>query len=161
PANIRAMPAARTMGHAVGAGSSISTAARSPRLTVDADCGIATSTSSAPDHVDDGEDDDPHRVDEVPVEGEHPDPRRVLADDAAGEGEDRHDRHEDEADDDVEGVQADERVVRRSEQVRGDREPVFVDQSVPFLPGAVEEETTQKEGHQPQAHERAARAALE
>src|SRR5262245_19273887 len=104
PANIRVIPTANTIGHAVGAGSSMSTVARSLAMA-----------PSAPDHVHDGEDDDPHGVDEVPVERERPDARRVLAADEAGDGEDRHDRHQHDTDGDVERVQSDERVVRRPE----------------------------------------------
>src|SRR5260221_318806 len=115
PANISVTPAARTIGHAVGAGTSISMAAR-----------FSISLSSAPKHVDDGEHDDPDGVHEVPVEGQHSDPRRMLPADVPGDGERRDDRHENQADDHVERVQADQRVVRGPEQVRGDREPVLV-----------------------------------
>ena len=52
---------------------------------------------------------------------------------------------------DVSGVQTDERVVGRSKKIRGDCQTVFVDQPVPFLSCAIEEQSTQRNGQQPQA----------
>src|SRR5438093_4800907 len=56
PAKSSVTPKARTIGHAVGAG--ISSVVLSVAI-------------SAPDDVDDCEDDDPHYVDEVPIERQH------------------------------------------------------------------------------------------
>src|SRR5262249_18071760 len=157
PANMSVTPAARTSGHAVGAGISISKALRSDDGT---GC-MATAVSSAPDHVDDREDDDPDPVDEVPVQSEHIDAGRVLPSDVAGDREQRDDRHQDQADDDVERVQADQRVVRGPEQVRGNREPVLVDQPVPFPPRAEQKRSPERDRRKPQRDERPARAALQ
>src|SRR5262245_60433102 len=110
PANMSVTPAARTSGHAVGAGISISKALRS-----DGTGCVVNAVPSAPDHVDDREDDEPDPVYEVPVERKHTHAGRVLPADVAD------DRHQDQAHDDVERVQADQRVVRGPEQVRGNR----------------------------------------
>src|SRR5258707_13897423 len=158
PAKTSVTPAARTMGQAVGAGSSISRAVRSDG---GATCGVAMAVSSAPDDVDDGEHDDPDDVDEVPVEGKHADAPGVLPADVSGDGEQRHDRHQSQADDHVQPVQADQRVVRGPEQVGGDGEAVLVDQPVPFLRGAEQERSAERDREQPEPDERAARAALE
>src|SRR5262249_33621986 len=98
PANMSVTPAARTSGHAVGAGTSISRALRSEG----GGASVTTAVSSAPDHVDDREDDDPDGVHEVPVERDHVHAGRLLAVDVAGDGEQRDDRHQDHAHHDVE-----------------------------------------------------------
>ena len=64
--------------------------------------------------------------------------------------EHRDDREHDQTCGDVKGMQADQRVIGCSEQVGRDRQPVFVDQPVPFLRRAVEEQTTKRNGEQPQ-----------
>ena len=81
PAKSSVAPKARTIGQAVGAGRStlfgraalISSSVRSS----------VTCLLSAPDHVDDREDDDPDGVHEVPVQREHVRAVRVLATDLA------------------------------------------------------------------------------
>src|SRR6266478_6326607 len=77
---------------------------------------------SAPDHVDDGEDDDPDRVDEMPVPGHelHALDVRGLERSRPGEHADEREHHD--PDDHVRGVQADQRVERRPEQIRPDRD---------------------------------------
>ena len=71
------------------------------------------------------------------------------------------DAEHDQADGDVEGVQADQRVVGRAEQVRGDRQPVLVDQPVPFLASAVQEQTAEHDRQRPQRQERAVARRVE
>ena len=50
-------------------------------------------------------------------------------------------------------MQPDKRVIRRSEQVGRDRKPVFVDQPVPFLRCAIEEQSTKRDSEQPESKE--------
>src|SRR5262245_35280456 len=160
PANASVHPDASTSGHAVGAGTS--SARRSRGLEARRSMVSGTDMiSSARDDVHDGEHDDPDGVDEVPVEREDVDARRVDQPDPTDHAERQHDREHHEADGDVERMQADERVVGRAEEIRGDRQAVFVDQSVPFLCRAEHEQRAQGYGQRPQRDERASAPALE
>src|SRR5579875_2147817 len=70
----------------------------------------------APNDVDDGEDHDPDGVDEVPVEGEGLDALAVTLIDVTRQRKREDGEQHDEADDDVGGVEPDERVVRRADE---------------------------------------------
>ncbi len=61
----------------------------------------------------------------------------------------------------MKGVQANQRVVRCSKKVRGDSQPVLVDQAVPFLARAVQKEAAKSDREQPQKQECASSAALQ
>src|SRR5208283_4776693 len=75
PANIKVKPKAKTKGHAVGAGTSISRGARGLSLI----CSVVRNvvmvlpqrSSSASQHVNNGENNHPNSIDEVPVHREH------------------------------------------------------------------------------------------
>src|SRR6266481_7275344 len=99
---------------------------------------------SAPDHVDDGEDDDPDRVDEMPVPGHelHALDVRGLERPRPGEHADEREHHD--PDDHVRGVQADQRVKRRPEQIRPDRQSVPRDEPHPLGRGTGEEHDRQQ-----------------
>src|SRR5262249_20196616 len=114
---------------------------------------------SAAHDVDEGEDDDPDRVDEVPVEADDLELLEVLAADALGEREDRHHGHEDEADGHVARVQADERVEGGAEEVGGDGEALVDDEVPPLDSGAAEEDGAEDESRDPPAGEAAPAAA--
>src|SRR5690348_4790040 len=85
---------------------------------------------SATHNVDDGEDDDPNAIDKMPVQRKHIDASRLIPPDTASQTEHKHDAKHDQTCGDVKSVQTDQRVISRSKEVRGDPEPVFVDQTV-------------------------------
>src|SRR5215469_11716572 len=140
PANIKVKPKAKTRGQAVEAGTSISTGARGLCSTCSTDTSVAMFFSSAAENVNDGENNDPHGIHKMPVHGQHLDASRLLRRNATCQPEKQHDAQQDQSNSHVRGVQANQRVVRCSEKVRRDGEPVFVNQAVPFLAGAVQEE---------------------
>src|SRR5438309_1998898 len=96
---------------------------------------------SASDHVDDGEDDDPDRVHEMPVPGHelHALDVRGLERPRPGEHADEREHHD--PDDHVRGVQADQRVKRRPEQIRPDRDAFARDEPQPLGPVPVRNTT--------------------
>ena len=67
------------------------------------------------DDVDDGEDDDPDGVDKVPVDGDDFQPLGMMLRELTGEREDESKTEHDQADDDVRGMQANERIKSGSE----------------------------------------------
>src|SRR5690349_5001051 len=73
PAKSSVVPNASTIGHAVGAGIS-RVIARLPRVFASA---VFIRGASTSDYVDHREDDDPDRVDEVPIERQRVEPFRV------------------------------------------------------------------------------------
>jgi len=77
---------------------------------------------SAPDNINDGENDDPEDIHEMPVHGEHFDSARLIPVYAAGHDKDHHDQKYAQPSRDVKGVQSYERVIGCPEEVRGDRE---------------------------------------
>src|SRR4029453_3354350 len=142
PANPSVMPSAAIIGQAVGAGSSMNSSesrcgggslipfGSARRRRVAAAVGGARRASS--DHVHGGEDDHPHRVDEVPVPGEYLDALGMRRVHGTAQAENQHQREQHEADGHVAGVEADQRVVGGAEQVGPDRQVMPVDQAVPF-----------------------------
>src|SRR5262249_20988867 len=99
---------------------------RQPRIG--ADCAYASCTTrpagkfNPPDgwaleDVDRGEDDDPHHVDEVPVDARHLDPEvfLLLGAEMAAEGADRREAEQTQADEDVGAVEARQAVEDRTE----------------------------------------------
>src|SRR6266851_7365241 len=138
PAKRRVAPKAKMKGQAVGAGTSIVRGGREPLFC----CSVANSAAmspSAPENVNYGKNHNPYGVDEMPVHREHFDVARLLYSYTATKSEDRNGQEHDETCGNVKPVQADKRVIGCPEQVGGDRQPVFVDQSVPFLRCAIEE----------------------
>src|SRR5215813_5037751 len=91
PAKSSVVPNASTNGQVVAAGTS-SALGTSGRAFVRVSMSVRMPIASAPDHVDHGEDDDPHRVDEVPVHGEHFESRRVLAAHVSAHCQQEHER---------------------------------------------------------------------
>ena len=115
-----------------------------------ADVRLAISLSSAAENVDNGENHDPHGIHKMPVQGKHFHARGLLRPDAARQAKQKHDGEHDQTHGDVEGVQADERIIGRSEKVGGDGQPVFIDQAVPLLAGAEQKETAENNREKPQ-----------
>src|SRR6516165_11233808 len=140
PANIKVKPKAKTRGHAVDAGTSISTGARGLCSACSMDASVAIFFSSAAKNVNHGENNDPHGIHKMPVHRQHVDASRLLRPNTTRQPEKQHDAQQDQSNSHVRGVQANQRVVRCSKKVRRDGEPVFVNQAVPFLAGAVQEE---------------------
>src|SRR5215468_1445408 len=138
PANNKVHPKARTRGQAVGAGTSISCGVWPLSLKCSFISNVAISLSSASQNVHDGKNDDPNHIDKMPVQRKHFDRMGVLPAYPAGKREDRHNDEHDHSCRDVECVQTDERVVGCPEEIGGDRQPVLVDQPVPFPSGSKE-----------------------
>src|SRR3954465_15654079 len=150
PANRRATPKAKMKGHAVGAGTSIVRGARHVSFNCSVVDSVAMSTSAS-ENVNYGKNHNPYDVDEMPVHREHFDMTGLLHPDTATQSKDR-DRHEhDETCGDVKRVQPDKRVICCPEQVGRDRQPVLVDQPMPFLRRAIEEQSTKRNGEQPES----------
>src|SRR5579864_8597012 len=152
PANRRVAPKAKMKGHAVGAGTSIVRGVRHVSFNCSVANSVAISTSAA-ENVNYGKNHNPYGVDEMPVHREHFDVTGLLHPHTAAKAEHRNGHEHDETRCDVKRVQADKRVIGCSEQVGRDRQPVFVDQPVPFLRRAIEEQTTQCNGEQPESKE--------
>src|ERR1017187_237073 len=139
PARMSETPSASTRGHAVGRGSWIAAGSVFGCWSC-----IAVLWLLSAEEVNNGEDDDPDGVDKMPVERKHLDPAGVFGGEAAGEREDEGQRKHDEADDDVAGVQADERVEGGAEEISADGEAVAVDELVPLMRGAAEEDASEQ-----------------
>src|SRR5712692_1095573 len=152
PANRRVAPKAKMNGQAVGAGSSIVRGRREPSFNCSVANSVAMSTS-APENVNYGKNHNPYGVDEVPVHREHFDVTRLLHSHTATKSEHRNGQEHDETSGDVKRVQADKRVICCSEKVGRDRQPVFIDQPVPFLRCAIEEQSTKCDSEQPESKE--------
>src|SRR5882762_9979458 len=158
PAKRRVAPKAKMNGQAVGAGTSIVRGVRK----VSFNCSdIVAMSPSAPENVNYGKNHNPYGVDEMPVHREHFDVTRPLHSHTATKSEHRNGQEHDETCGDVKPVQADKRVICCPEQVGRDRQPVFVDQSVPFLRCAIEEQSTQGNSEQPESKECESNAACQ
>ena len=100
--------------------SAIAEPAATPKITTQrktASSEIFPSSRADAEDVDGGEDDEPHDVDEVPVDPGHLDAEMVLGvgPEVAAEGADRGEAEEHETDEDVGAVQAGEAVEDRAE----------------------------------------------
>src|SRR5712691_8617910 len=160
PANRRVAPKARMKGQAVGAGTSIARGGRHASFICSVANTVAISTS-APENVNYGKNHNPYGVDEMPVHREHFDVTGLLHSHTATKSEHRNRHEHDETCGDVKRVQPDKRVICCPELVGRDRQPVFVDQPVPFLRGSIEEQTTQCNGEQPESKECKSNAACQ
>src|ERR1700722_17614125 len=78
--------------------------------------------SSTAENVNYRENDDPDRVDEVPVHGKHANAARLILIYPAGQTKKKDDQKHEQSSGDMECVKTDERVIGRSKQVRGDRQ---------------------------------------
>src|SRR6266481_4772758 len=151
PANRSIAPNARTSGQGVDAGTSTTSGELSWSGRRDS---TDTCSSSATDDVDDQEDRDPHDVDEMPVQTQEVDARGMLSFDVAAGSQQRDRRERNQADRHMEGVQPDEGVVSRSEQVGTDRQPFVANQVSPFERRAAEEDRPEHDGGDPGSRER-------
>src|SRR3974390_3203192 len=114
--------------------------------------------SSAPDDIDNSENDDPDGVYKMPVHGENLHAQRVLRTNAAGDSEQQDRQQHDQADSNVEAVQADERIIGGAEKIGGDGETLVVNQVVPFTAGAQEKEAPEEDSEEPGEEEGSALA---
>src|SRR5579862_2983782 len=97
----------------------------------------------------------------MPIQGKYIDASRVLRSDAPCQSEEKHDAQHDQSSSNVKGVQANERVVCRSKEIRGNSQPVFVDQAVPFLARAVQKEGAKSDREQPREQKCGASSAFQ
>src|SRR4051812_14511607 len=116
-------------------------------------------STSAAENVNYGKNHNPYGVDEMPVHREHFDVTGLLHFHTATKSEHRDRYQHDETCGDVKRMQPDERVICCPEQVGRDREPVLVDQPMPFLRGAIEKQSTKRDGEQPESKESEANPA--
>src|ERR1700690_428004 len=151
PAKRRVAPKARMKGQAVEAGTSIVWGVREASFKCSVD--LVAISASAPENVNYGKNHNPYGIDEMPVHREHFDVTGLLHSHPATKSENRNGREHDQTCGDVKRMQADQRVICRSEKIGRDRQPVFVDQAVPFLRGAIKEQSTQRNGQDPQGEE--------
>src|SRR5262249_45152798 len=112
-------------------------------------------------HVNDGENDDPHDIYEMPVHRKHFHTTHLIRTDTTCQTEQQHDAQHDQACADVKGVQTDQRVIGRSEKVCGNRQSVLIDQPVPLLCSAVHEGASEHDCEQPQSKKRSLLSACE
>src|SRR5262249_26566904 len=110
PANTRVNPKARTSGHGVDAGTWISRGARELCSDCSSSRTVAISSpsrfwSSAANDVNDGENDDPHDIHEMPVHRKHFHTTRLMRADTTGQTEEQHDAQHDQTRADVKSVQ--------------------------------------------------------
>src|SRR5882724_12283417 len=152
PANRRVAPNAKMNGQAVGAGTSIVREVGKVSFNCSVVDIVATSPSASK-NVNYGKNHNPYGIDEMPVHREHFDVAGLLHSHTATKSEHRNGQEHDEACGDVKCVQPDQRVICCSEQVGRDRQPVFVDQPVPFLGCAIEEQATKGNGKHPESKE--------
>src|SRR5208337_185752 len=117
--------------------------------------------SSATENVNHREDNHPHGVHEMPVHGKHLDTSRMLPTYTSSQSEEQNDDQHEQTYCDVKGVQTDQRVVRRAKKIRRDCETVLVNQPMPLLAGAEQEETTQHNCQEPHTEKGAALVAIE
>jgi hypothetical protein len=75
---------------------------------------------------------DPHPIDEVPVNRQHIQPLRVCLLHMPGHRQRQRDRQHDESDHHVGRVQADQRVKRRTKEIRPNRQSKIMDQVIPL-----------------------------
>src|SRR5271157_75954 len=120
PEHAKAKPKAKTKGHAVDAGTSISRGARGLSLIGSVVSKVAivlpqrsssVPLASAAQHVNNSENHHPHGIHKVPVHREDLHATRLLRAHASGQSKDRDNQEHDQACGDVKGVQADQRVV--------------------------------------------------
>src|SRR5947208_16364795 len=89
---------------------------------------------STPDDVNDGEHDDPHRVDEMPIESQHMSAFRMFLFHRTRTREGHHDHQSNQAYDTMPCVQTDERIESCAKEIRLDCESFVVNQPIPFSP---------------------------
>ncbi len=70
--------------------------------------------------------------------------------DTPRQAEKEHDTKHEQTGGDVKRVQTDKRVIRGPKKIGRNCQPVFVDEAVPFPPGAVQEESAEKNGKREQ-----------
>src|SRR5262249_46485273 len=104
--------------------------------------GASPFLSSSTQNVNHSENNHPHRIHKMPVQGEHVDASGLLRANSASKREEQDNAQHDQPRDYVKGVQANQRVVRCSKKIRRDGQPVFVNQAVPFLASAVKKQGT-------------------
>ena len=106
-------------------------------------------SESGADDVNDGDDDNPDRVHEMPIPGNHLDVLGVVCGDLAQQAEDEDEGQEKKPDDHMARMEPDERVERGAEDVRRQGEVVLVDEVLPLRPGKPEEVSSERDRDRP------------
>ncbi len=101
------------------------------------------------DDVNNGHDDDPDGVDEVPVPGNHLEVFEVMFRHALEKYEEPDRTQQDETDQHVAEVQADERIEGRAKDVRAEREMIVEDEAAPLPKAEVGEVRPQQDRDTP------------
>src|SRR5580704_4321952 len=99
--------------------------------------------SSAPHDVNHGENYDPNGIDKMPIQRKHIDTAGLIFVDPSSQTKDKDDSEHDQSCSDVKRVQANKRIISRSEEIGRDRQPVFVNEPVPLLFCVKETATTE------------------
>src|ERR1700756_3625246 len=94
--------------------------------------------SSPAQHINNRENDNPHCIDKVPIEPEHLNSLCMLLAHLSRKREPKNQREHDQAHYHVRGMKPDERIKRGTEEIRTNRQPVPVNELVPFLCGTDE-----------------------
>src|ERR1700760_4840939 len=94
----------------------------------------------SPNHVNNGEDNDPNTVDEMPVERENFNAFRILGPKRLHERKNEASDEKNQADDHVKRMQADKRVVGCPKKICADRQAIDSDELVPLACGADEKD---------------------
>ena len=101
---------------------------------------------SPPNYVNHCEYDDPHGVNEVPVEREHLYTFRVTLLNMTGEGEDEDKQEHQQPNHYVSSVQSNERIKGGSEKIGPDGQPIVIDELQPFTSRADKEDDAKTDG---------------
>src|SRR5215470_18099976 len=87
---------------------------------------LLPSFSSAPQNVDNRENNDPNAIHEMPVERKHFGAFGLLRSNAAGQSKEKYDSQQEQTDNYVRGVQPHQGVVRGSKEIRGNSQSMFI-----------------------------------
>ena len=96
-----------------------------------------------------GKNDDPYAIDKMPVPREHLDVLGVRLRHVSAQAQDQDQSKQDQTDDHVTGMQADQRVEGRPEKISADRQVIFKDQPLPFQSGGAQERHREENRDQP------------
>src|SRR6185437_5036019 len=89
----------------------------------------------------------------MPVESQHLNALAMLLADFAEEGEDEHGGQADDSEQNVRGMQADQRIKRGSEKIGGDGEVLVIDKVLPLESGSDQEDHAENKSERPEGSE--------
>src|SRR5262249_52465092 len=112
-------------------------------------CRLSFSIALTADDIHHGKDNDPYAIDEMPIPREHLDVLGVCARHKTANAQDQNHCEQDQTHEHVTGMQADQRVKGRPEQIRADREVISKDQFLPVQSGGAQEHHREDNSDQP------------